>query len=167
MDDKADRPGTGADDVAAIEQAVVAIRRAQTRRRLARLSTSRGMRSGRHAGLPDAVFELLDAVASAGGPTVTEAAAALGVDQPRVSRLAAQAIAAGLLRREVDQADGRRSPLVLTDEGRRAIDQIRDFRQAVIRTATSGWDAEDRATLARLLLRFVADVADVTDAAPE
>ncbi|MEU5852467.1 MarR family winged helix-turn-helix transcriptional regulator [Saccharopolyspora shandongensis] len=108
-----------------------------------------------------AVFELLDAVESAedrgGALTVTDAAAVLGVDQPRSSRLAAQALNAGLLRREADQHDGRRSLLALTGEGREVLAKIRDFRHRVIAEATPDWAGEDRAALARLLTRFVQD----------
>ncbi|MEV6230756.1 MarR family winged helix-turn-helix transcriptional regulator [Saccharopolyspora shandongensis] len=148
-------------DAADIEAAVVALRRAYKRRALARLSERRGVRTGHHAELPDAVFELLDAVESAedrgGALTVTDAAAVLGVDQPRSSRLAAQALNAGLLRREADQHDGRRSLLALTGEGREVLAKIRDFRRRVIAEATADWAGEDRAALARLLTRFVRD----------
>jgi DNA-binding MarR family transcriptional regulator len=155
------------DDVATIERAMVAIRRAQTRRAMARLSTHRGVRTGRHATLPDAVFELLDAVDAAttrgSAPTVTETAALLGVDQPRASRLTAQALDAGLLRRGADQADGRRSLLALTPSGRSALGEIHAFRQHVIAEATALWTTGDRAALARLLTRFVDDIAAITN----
>lgn len=153
------------DDVAAIERAMVAIRRAQSRRTLARLSTRRGARTGRYAALPDAVFELLDAVDAATvdgrAPTVTETAAALGVDQPRASRLAAQALDAGLLRRVADQADGRRSLLILTRDGRAVLDRIRTFRRSIIAETIGHWTTEDRLALARLLTRFVNDIEAV------
>jgi DNA-binding MarR family transcriptional regulator len=172
MDDKPVRraPAPGK-DVVAIERAMVAIRRSQTRRALAHLSTRRGGRTGRHAKLPDAVFELLDAVDAAtggrgGAPTVTEAATAMGIDQPRASRLATRALDAGLLRRAADQTDGRRSPLVLTPSGHEALDQIHAFRQQVIADATDGWDTTDRAVLARLLTRFVDDITAITDPPP-
>jgi DNA-binding MarR family transcriptional regulator len=138
---------------------MVAIRRAQKRRRLAQLARRRGGRTGPHAGLPDSVFELLDAVESsaAGGEslTVTDAAAVLDVDQPRASRLAGQALQAGLLRREADQRDGRRSLLALTTEGGEVLATIRGFRRHTIAEVTSEWDPPDRETLARLLTRFV------------
>ncbi|WP_240506967.1 MarR family winged helix-turn-helix transcriptional regulator [Thermoactinospora rubra] len=149
-------------DVAEIEAAVVALRRSQRRRALARLARDRGARPE----LPEAVFELLDAVEAAeregAAPTVTEAADALGVDQPRSSRLAAQALQSGLLRRVADQRDGRRSLLALTPRGREALARIREFRRGVIAEATAGWPAEDRAALARLLTRFVRDFGSVT-----
>ncbi|WP_431984437.1 MarR family winged helix-turn-helix transcriptional regulator [Streptomyces qinglanensis] len=153
-------------DVAALESALVALRRAQKRRALARLAERRGARTGPHAGLPDAVVELVDAVAAedeAGSAlTVTEAAAVLGVDQPRASRLAAQARDAGLLRREADQRDGRRSLLVLTGEGRALLARVREFRSSVVAEALRDWPEPDRAALARLLPRFVGDFAALT-----
>ncbi|GII97511.1 MarR family winged helix-turn-helix transcriptional regulator [Sinosporangium siamense] len=158
-----DKPGR---DAADIETAIVALRRAHKRRALARLSERRGERTGRHGELPDAVFELLDVVESAaergGALTVTDAAAVLGVDQPRSSRLSAHALHAGLLRREADQYDGRRSLLALTQEGRDLLAEIRDFRRRVIAEATAGWAVEDRAALAGLLTRFVQDLDSVS-----
>ncbi|MBQ1159047.1 MarR family winged helix-turn-helix transcriptional regulator [Streptomyces smyrnaeus] len=155
-------------EVAAIERAVVALRRQQRSHALARLSARRGTRSGPYGALPDAVFQLLDVVDEAAGHgralTVTEAAAALAVDQPRASRLASQALEAGLLYRGTDPSDGRRSLLGLTADGREALDEIRSFRQEAIAEALEGWPAADRAALARLLSRFVTDVAAVTDA---
>ncbi|GID11216.1 MarR family winged helix-turn-helix transcriptional regulator [Actinocatenispora rupis] len=144
--------------VTEIERALVAIRRSQARRSLARLSRRRAGRSD----VPDAVVDLLDAVDGAGPLTVTEAAAALGVDQPRASRLAAQALDAGLLRRGADPADGRRSPLTLAAAGRRLLDRVRAFRRDVVAEATAGWSAADRAALGRLLTRFVTDFAALT-----
>ncbi|MFI1046549.1 MarR family winged helix-turn-helix transcriptional regulator [Streptomyces griseoruber] len=162
------KPIPGADkETAAIERAVVALRRAQRRRNLARLSERRGERRGEHAALPDGVFDLLDAVESAterGEPlTVTEAAAALAVDQPRASRLAAQALEAGLLRREADQRDGRRSLLTLTADGRTALARLHDFRHRVVTETVADWPAEDREALARLLTRFVRDFTHLTE----
>ena len=160
------RPGQNA-DIEVIEQALLALRRQQTRHALARLSARRGIRTGRIGAQPDAVFQLLDVVenaaAAGSGPTVTEAAAALAVDQPRASRLAAQALEAGLLRREADQADGRRSLLMPTPAGHAALEQIRRFRQQVISEALKAWPEEDRSTLARLLARFTADLATTID----
>ncbi|RKN06452.1 MarR family winged helix-turn-helix transcriptional regulator [Streptomyces radicis] len=149
-------------DIAAIEAAVVALRRTYKRRAPARLAARRGERPVRHGQLPDAVFELLDAIESSAARgetlTVSEAAAVLGVDQPRSSRLTAQALAAGLLRREADHHDGRRSLLALTPEGHDVLLRIRGFRRRVIAEATADWPDTDRATLARLLTRFVRDV---------
>ncbi|MBO8190121.1 winged helix-turn-helix transcriptional regulator [Streptomyces oryzae] len=167
MESNPPRQSVQSGEVAAIERAVVALRRQQRSHALARLSARRGMRQGRYGALPDAVFQLLDAVDAAAerghAPTVTEAATALAVDQPRASRLAAQALDAGLLHREADQSDGRRSLLRLTPDGRAALDRIRTLRRQVIAEALTHWPPEDRAALARLLARFVSDVTAITD----
>jgi DNA-binding MarR family transcriptional regulator len=162
---------TEAAQVAAIEAAVVALRRAQKRRALARLAQRSGERTGGQGALPDGVFELLDALAAGAERgetlTVTEVAAVLDVDQPRGSRLATMALDAGLIRRAADQRDGRRSLLVLTEGGSRVLAQIRDFRRRAIADATSDWSPADRAALARLLPRFVRDFAALTERRPD
>ncbi|MEU1511197.1 MarR family winged helix-turn-helix transcriptional regulator [Streptomyces sp. NPDC005811] len=154
-------------ETAAIERAVVALRRAQRRRNLARLAERRGERGGAHAALPDGVFDLLDTVESATERgetlTVTEAAAALAVDQPRASRLAAQALLAGLLRRQADQRDGRRSLLTLTPDGHATLARMHDFRHRVVAETVADWPAGDREALARLLTRFVRDFTHLTE----
>ncbi|WP_336216389.1 MarR family winged helix-turn-helix transcriptional regulator [Nonomuraea sp. LPB2021202275-12-8] len=132
-------------DIAEIERAMVAIRRRQSRRALARLS---------ERAAPE--LDVLDVIESAGGPvTVSDVARALAVDQPRASRLVAVAVEAGLARREADQADGRRALLVMTDAGRAAVAEMHRGRQASFAAATAGWSAEERAEFARLLTRFV------------
>ncbi|WP_431679318.1 MarR family winged helix-turn-helix transcriptional regulator [Kitasatospora sp. KL5] len=162
-----DEAPAAAPDVADIARALVAIRRSRSRRALARLAERRAAPQAPDAAGPtgppsDAVVLLLDAVEESGAPTVTEAAAALGVDQPRASRLASQALAAGLLRREADQADGRRSLLRLTADGRAVLDGVHAFRRLVVAEATVDWSDADRAAFARLLTRFVADFGAVT-----
>jgi DNA-binding MarR family transcriptional regulator len=78
------------------------------------------------------------------------------VDQPRASKLVASAVEAGLVRRLADQADGRRSFLATTADGRAAGEQMRRSRAAAFDAAMSGWSDAERATFAGLLTRFVA-----------
>ncbi|MEU3011567.1 MarR family winged helix-turn-helix transcriptional regulator [Nocardia asteroides] len=132
------------DEVERIERAMIAIRRRQTRRTLAADEPS------------GQSFDVLDVVEDATEPTVSTVAAALAVDQPRASKLVAGAVAAGLLRREADQADGRRSLLVLTAHGRDLLDRAHDRRRGAFDRAMTGWSATDRAAFADLLGRFVA-----------
>jgi DNA-binding MarR family transcriptional regulator len=152
--------------IIAIETGVVALRRAQRRRGLARLARRAGERPGGHAALPDAVFEFLDVLAAAAergeSMTVTDVATQLDVDQPRASRLAGLALSAALIRREADQRDGRRSLLALTADGNDALDRIHGFRRRIIAEATTSWSDADRAALARLLPRFVQDFGALT-----
>lgn len=79
----------------------------------------------------------------------------LGIDQPRASKLAGQAIAAGLLRRVADQHDGRRSLLELTSAGRAYLDRVHRYRRGQFAAAMSGWTDHDRETFADLLTRFI------------
>jgi DNA-binding MarR family transcriptional regulator len=142
------------DAIAAIERALVAIRRSQRRRTLQR------RQAGDDAPAADAaVFQVLDALEAAADAgrvmTVTAVADALGVDQPRASRLVAQAIDARLARRGADPDDGRRSILTLTPRGRRVLAGAHRTRRAAVEAALAGWSPEDRDAFARLLGAFV------------
>src|SRR5215471_9387306 len=137
-----------------VEQAMVAIRRRQSRRSLAR-------RAEYEHGLAvsAAVTEVLDIVEanndSGQQTTVTGLGRHLGLDQPRASKLAGQAIAAGLLRRVADQHDGRRSLLELTAGGRAYLDRVHQYRRSQFARAMSGWTDQERETFAGLLTRFM------------
>lgn len=101
-------------------------------------------------------FRLLDALEGAEHPpSVSELADAIGVDQPRASRLVQAAVEAGHARREADPADARRSAIVLTDAGRRLLSSARGNRRGAIESALAGFTPEETAELARLLSRFV------------
>ncbi|MER7794157.1 MarR family winged helix-turn-helix transcriptional regulator [Streptomyces sp. NPDC097640] len=142
-----------------IERAMVAIRRSQSRRSLARLAEGRDRDSLKGAMTKGAAFDVLDAIEAAeqsGAPaTVSDVAAALAVDQPRASKLVAGAVEAGLVRREADQADGRRALLVTTEAGRAMTDEVRRFRRSVFAEAMAEWPEADRTEFARLLTDFV------------
>lgn len=150
---------------------MVAIRRSQNRRTLARLAAARqggrpggrGTAAGSAAGASADVLDIIEEAEQTGGrATVTSVAAALGIDQPRASKLVAAAVAAGLVQRQADQADGRRALLVRTPAGRRKSAQAHAFRQQVFGQAMAGWPAADRAQFARLLNRFVESLAELT-----
>ena len=194
-----DPPADPGDPIALIEQALVALRRDQERRRLQRRAERgddggrggwpgdgppggwRGGGRGRRGhGAPDHVggvgaehpmhpgahrgahlahlarFRLLEALERAARPpSVSELADAIGVDQPRASRLVQAAVEAGHARREVDPSDARRSAIVLTDAGRRLLSSARGNRRGAIESALAGFTPEETAELARLLSRFV------------
>ena len=154
-----------------VERAMVAIRRSQNRRTLGRLAAARqgagpgggrGTASGGAGGASADVLDIIEEAEETGGrATVTSVAAALDIDQPRASKLVAAAVAAGLVRREADQADGRRALLVRTPAGRLLSAQVHAFRRQVFGEAMAGWPAADRAEFARLLSRFVDSLAEV------
>jgi DNA-binding MarR family transcriptional regulator len=151
--------------VKAVERALVAIRRSQTRRALNRLAQGRD--DGDQAGVVGSsavdVLDAIEAAAQAGTPaTVSGVAATLNVDQPRASRLVAAAVEAGLVRREADQTDGRRAYLVRTERGDALFEELHRFRRSIFATAMSDWTEDERAEFARLLTRFVESLADIT-----
>ena len=167
--------------VAAIERAMVTMRRSWSRRTLQRRAaggraqgdgegTPRAGAAGAAPpgpgaaaaaiGGPDAAgFQVLDAIEAAaergGVTTVNGVAEALAVDQPRASRLVAGAVDAGLVRRGADPGDGRRSALTLPARGRRVLAEGHRTRRAAVEDALAGWPAEDRETFARLLGAYV------------
>ena len=151
--------------VKAVERAMVAIRRSQTRRALTRLAEGRA--DADHADVVSSpavdVLDAIEAAEQAGTPaTVSRVAATLNVDQPRASKLVAAAVEAGLVRREADQADGRRAPLVRTEQGTALFEELHRYRRSIFATAMSDWTDADRAAFARLLTRFVESLAGIT-----
>lgn len=107
-------------------------------------------RGGRMGG--PARLRLLDALAGAEHPlTVSEAAEAVGVDQPRASRLVQQGVELGLVRREPDPEDARRIRIALTDAGTALVRGFRGERRDAVRSALEGFTDAERAELARLL----------------
>jgi DNA-binding MarR family transcriptional regulator len=148
--------------VKAVERAMVAIRRSQTRRALTRLAEEQDDTDVVGGSAVD-VLDAIEAAEQAGTPaTVSGVAAALNVDQPRASKLVAAAVEAGLVRREADQADGRRALLVRTERGNALSQELHRFRRSIFATAMSDWTDADRAAFARLLTRFVESLAGMT-----
>jgi DNA-binding MarR family transcriptional regulator len=100
-------------------------------------------------------FRLLDALAAASHPlSVSEVGEAIGVDQPRASRLIQQAVELGLVRREADPDDARRTRTALTDEGARLVSGLRGHRREQLAAALADFSAGERAELARLLAKL-------------
>lgn len=132
--------------LAAVEQALIAMRRSQSRRALADLAVP--------------AFDVLDVVEAAERSgvqaTVSSVASALHVDQPRASKLVTSAVDAGLVSRVADRADGRRVLLVRTPRGRTTSAELHRARQAACATAMADWSEDERTAFADLLTRFVA-----------
>ncbi|WP_282845785.1 MarR family winged helix-turn-helix transcriptional regulator [Microbacterium oxydans] len=106
--------------------------------------------SGRLGG--PARMRMLEALAAASAPlSVSDLGAAIGVDQPRASRLVQQGVERGVVRREADPDDARRTRIALTDEGRRLARGMRGERREMLTTALTSFTDEERVELARLL----------------
>ena len=114
-----------------------------------------------HAGSPPWVpprlggparMRLLETLAQASAPlSIGEIADAIGVDQPRASRLVQQGVDLGVVRREADPDDARRTRVALTDAGSALVRGFRGDRREAVDRALSTFTAQERADLARLL----------------
>jgi DNA-binding MarR family transcriptional regulator len=100
-------------------------------------------------------MRLLEALAAASHPlSVGEIAEAVGVDQPRASRLVQQSVELDLVRREADPDDARRTRVALTDTGARLVRGFRGERRDAIDSALAPFSDTERAELARLLTKL-------------
>lgn len=97
-------------------------------------------------------MRMLEALAAASAPlSVSDLGVAIGVDQPRASRLVQQGVDRGYVRREADPDDARRTRIALTDEGRRLARGVRVERRQLLTNALSSFTDAERTELARLL----------------
>ncbi|MES2866666.1 MarR family winged helix-turn-helix transcriptional regulator [Microbacterium profundi] len=97
-------------------------------------------------------IRMLDALSSASDPlSVSALGEAIGVDQPRASRLVQQGVQRELVRREADPEDARRTRIALTDEGRRIARGMRGERREVLARALESFTDDEARELARLL----------------
>lgn len=100
---------------------------------------------------------MLEALAAASAPlSVSEIGEAVGVDQPRASRLVQQGVETGVVRREADPGDARRTRIALTDQGRALVGRFRGARREAVTTALADFTDAERAEFARLLTKFAA-----------
>jgi DNA-binding MarR family transcriptional regulator len=99
-----------------------------------------------------AQFEVLRELAVASGrSTVSALARGLAVDPAAVTRLVAELTRLGLVERESDARDGRRRPVVLTDEGRRRMADLHALLHERESALTEGIDAPAIETAMRVL----------------
>jgi len=100
-------------------------------------------------------LRLLDALAAASAPlTVSEIGDVIGVDQPRASRLVQQSVELGLVRREADPDDARRTRVALTEQGSAIVRSFRGERRGAVDTALAPFTDDERRELARLLTKL-------------
>jgi DNA-binding MarR family transcriptional regulator len=80
-------------------------------------------------------------------------------DPSTVSRHVAVLVERGLVRRVADETDGRASRLVVTDDGRAALEALRRERESLFERVTAGWSAADLAALTTLFGRLLDDLS--------
>ncbi len=104
-------------------------------------------------------FRMLDVLEAAerDGTTysISTLAPAIGVDQPRASRLVQEAVDRGLVSRVTDPADARRTLIQLTAAGRKQIGEVRTHRRSAVEQALATFTPQEAREFADLFARFV------------
>jgi DNA-binding MarR family transcriptional regulator len=101
-------------------------------------------------------LDVLDAMRRIEGEvTVGAIADAMRLDPSRGSRLVAELVAQGILRRDASQADGRRSVVVRTELGDRLLAEIHAAKRKLLATVLGDWSPEELSAFAALFEKFV------------
>ncbi len=112
-------------------------------------------------------LDVLDAV-SRGEPegevTVGTIADLMRIDPSRASRIVADMVTRGALRREASQTDARRIIVVMTDLGRKLMLEVKAVKRSVIESILADWPEADVALFAGLFDRFVTGFEQVYQA---
>jgi DNA-binding MarR family transcriptional regulator len=143
----------------AIEVALSAIMRWSTR-----ADNRRNLHDAGGAALSSTDSWLLDRIVTSGPVRMSKLAEWLSVDKSTMTTEVRRLQDAELVARVPDPSDGRAVLVSATEEGRIAIGRHRRVAQSVYGTLVGKWPETDRTELARLLNRFVDELAWVTDA---
>ncbi|PSL51791.1 DNA-binding MarR family transcriptional regulator [Saccharothrix carnea] len=112
--------------------------------------------------LPPGLIGTLGLIDRAGahpsGCHAKELAARAGLDPSTVSRAVAALVAHGLVERRADPADGRASILVVTERGRAALADAREFYDRLLGRALADWSTEEVEALTTALGRLTTDI---------
>ena len=143
----------GSDDIARIAGVMGRMRLLIGRRYIGRLAISRA-----GAGLELSHLDMLSLVrrlSKTQEVTVGALAEQMRLDHSRVSRVVAELVKRGVLRREASQEDARRTLVVLTEDGIAWLERMNEVKHEVIGQILSDWSAEDLEVFATLYDRFV------------
>ncbi len=92
---------------------------------------------------------------------ISTVAARLGIDPSRASRLTADLVDRGYLRRAVSQADSRRTIIELTPRGEQVIEAVRRYKFLLMGDYFGEWDASELQSFLPMLERFSAWTDDL------
>ncbi|MDW5324217.1 MarR family winged helix-turn-helix transcriptional regulator [Plantactinospora sp. KLBMP9567] len=118
------------------------------------------------SGLVGMLLQIDELADEAAGCHAKELVGRSGLDPSTVSRAVAALVARGLVTRRADPADRRASFLVLTDEGRTALADARDWYGDLLCAALADWSPAEIDALTSALDRFVTDIQGSLDRAP-
>jgi DNA-binding MarR family transcriptional regulator len=94
---------------------------------------------------------LLKALDESDGISMSDLAAALGVQPPTVTKMISRLAAQDYVERRASAGDGRQAQVFLTERGRRAIQTIDRVWKRIEKDALSGVDEKERKRLRKLL----------------
>ena len=95
-------------------------------------------------------------------PTIGDVADEMKIDPSRASRIVAELVEKGYLRREADQSDGRRSVLVLTDAGAAVMGAFRQAKWRALAALFNDWSDADIQTFSSLMARYLDGMTKLT-----
>ena len=127
------------------------------RLRLAVTRLARRLRQEAEAGITPSMLSALSSAERQGPVTMGDLCAAEQVQPPTMTRIVAALVAAGLVVREADAADGRVTWVKVMPEGRRLLERSRKRKEAFLARALRDLDPRDVTTLeaaAGVLERF-------------
>jgi DNA-binding MarR family transcriptional regulator len=125
------------------------------------VSRAKGLANDQGGGRPvHASFPLLIALSEAGPMRSSSLAEAVFSDRSTVSRQVAHLLEIGYVDKLPDPADRRAYRLVLTESGAAALDAHRCARDNELARLTRAWSTADRQTLAALVDRLAAQLAE-------
>jgi MarR family transcriptional regulator, organic hydroperoxide resistance regulator len=104
-------------------------------------------------------IDVLVARADAGGATINDIAAELGIDQSGASRMVAHAVAQGFLAKDV-AVDARQRIVSVTEAGRTLVSQAHTWQETTFARLTADWSPADIARFTALMTRLVASRED-------
>lgn len=138
-----------------ISETMARMRMMMGRRFMSRIALSR-LEAGQSLELSH--FDVIKIVAHAARDqevTVGVIAEQMRIDPSRASRVVADLVRRGALRREASQADARRTIVALTDTGRQVLGHFEAVRREVIGQTLADWSPEDILRFETLFDRFI------------
>ncbi|HVY21338.1 MAG TPA: MarR family winged helix-turn-helix transcriptional regulator [Bauldia sp.] len=122
--------------------------------RLAQAAHSYRVRAGgqlARIGLHSGQESLLKSLSTEDGMSMSDIAAALGVQPPTITKMISRLAAQDYVERRASSGDGRQAEVFLTERGRRAIVGIDKMWKRIEKTALADIDDKDRKRLRKLL----------------
>jgi len=122
--------------------------------RLAQAAHAYRVRSGgqlARVGLHSGQESLLKSLAADDGMSMSDLAAALGVQPPTITKMISRLAAQDYVERRASSGDGRQAEVFLTERGRRAIATIDKVWKRIEKTALADIEDKDRKRLRKLL----------------